>query len=318
MDNAGMTARRKISIAVVIGVVGIVACEVLLLADVRGWTHGGPGGIVRENLTPLCWLFYLVLMLGVLATMDGRSWIRRFPHRFAVCWLWSVPAWCFFDWMNFYFMRDLAPPHHRAWEYINLPELFSDRLVGYLIAFGAIAPGMFLSAELLMRMGFGRLRTRPVAIPRGVMVLVFLLGIPLAAVPFLRVGPIANLALWVGNFALLDPINLALGRPSILGDWRAGRWGRTLALGGGGLLCGFLWEFWNFWATSKWEYHLPFLGRWEQYKYFEMPVPGLVGFIAFGIETWVMWQTSLLVLGWLVEGEGRTGEDEAIREELCF
>jgi hypothetical protein len=38
-------------------------------------------------------------------------------------------------------------------------------------------------------------------------------------------------------------------------------------------------------------------------RYFEMPVPGLLGFIAFGIETWTMWQTALLLLSPFVEAE---------------
>jgi len=130
-------------------------------------------------------------------------------------------------------------------------------------------------------------------------------------------GPASNLAIWVGTWALLDPINLYFGRPSIVRDWLEGRWGRTLALGAGGLWCGFLWEFWNFWAYTKWEYHLPFLGTWEKYRYFEMPLMGLIGFIAFGIETWTMWQTMLLVLSPFVEGERGTGADEALARFGC-
>ena len=116
----------------------------------------------------------------------------------------------------------------------------------------------------------------------------------------------------------IDPINLLFGRPSILRDWSNGRWGRTLALGAGGLLCGFLWEFWNFWAGTKWVYHLPFLGSWEHVKYFEMPIPGLLGFIAFGIETWTMWQTSLLILSPFVEGEKNTAGDEVVAKYGCI
>ena len=47
-----------------------------------------------------------------------------------------------------------------------------------------------------------------------------------------------------------------------------------------------------------------------------MPALGLVGFIAFGIETWSMWQTGLLVLGQFVEGEGEG--DAGLREYGCI
>jgi hypothetical protein len=308
-----------------IGLAGIAACEILLLAEVRGWLPPGPweyaGRLARANITPIAWCFYLLLLLGVIKKMDRTSYLVRYRNRFLVCWLWSVAAWCYFDWMNFYFMRDLSTGL-RAWEYINLPPVFSDRLLGYLLAFGAIAPGMFLTAEVLQRLGFARLRTQPIPwSPRGkrlAVFAVFCLGLLLAPIPILVGGPISNLAIWVGTWALLDPLNLLCGRPSILRDWSRGRFGRTLALGAGGLWCGFLWEFWNYWAYTKWIYHLPFLGSWEHIKYFEMPVLGLVGFIAFGIETWTMWQTSLLLLSPFVEGERHTPSDTALAADGCF
>jgi hypothetical protein len=237
--------------------------------------------------------------------------------------------------MNFYFMRD-PTTGLRAWEYFNLPPNFQDRLAGYLVAFGAIAPGMFLTAELLQRLGFHKLNIRnskpktlisglqsPNSKPKSrnaktLSLSVLLLGILLAPIPILLGTPASNLAVWVGTWALLDPINLHFHRPSILGDWFAGRWGRTLALGTGGLLCGFLWEFWNYWAYTKWFYHLPFLGTWEHIKYFEMPLPGLIGFIAFGIETWTMWQTSLLLLSPFIEGERRSPSDQSLSLYGCF
>jgi hypothetical protein len=321
------SVRRRVPVLLMAGVA--------LLAVVQGLHFGYVGGIINSgriarvaeqvsaNITPLAWCAYLVTLLGLLTFLDRRSYLGRFRNRFVTCWLWSVPAWCYFDWMNFYFMRD-SRTGLRAWEYVNLPPWFGDRLVGYLFAFGAIAPGMFLTAEVLERLIFWRVASRPTATGagRGRFALgVFCCGILLSPIPILVGGPASNLAIWVGTWALLDPINWRLGRPSIIGDWFAGRWGRTLALGAGGLVCGFLWEFWNYWSWTKWVYHLPFLGAWEQVKYFEMPVPGLIGFIAFGIETWTMWQTTLLLLAPFVEGERRRDEhlgDRQLWTYGCF
>jgi hypothetical protein len=107
--------------------------------------------------------------------------------------------------------------------------------------------------------------------------------------------------LWTSLVFLLDPINYWLGLPSMFRDFERGWYGRTLAAMAGGLICGFLWEFWNYWALTKWTYHLPFLGVTEQYKYFEMPLVGLLGFIPFGVECWVMWQLMRWPLRGLVE-----------------
>jgi len=60
-----------------------------------------------------------------------------------------------------------------------------------------------------------------------------------------------------------------------------------------GLVCGVFWEFWNYWATARWLYIFPILQGW---KIFEMPLPGFLGFPAFAVECFVMFE-SVKVLG---------------------
>lgn len=50
---------------------------------------------------------------------------------------------------------------------------------------------------------------------------------------------------WLGFIFLLDPINAAAGAESIRGDLREGRRARLINLLAAGLICGFVWEFWN-------------------------------------------------------------------------
>jgi hypothetical protein len=137
--------------------------------------------------------------------------------------------------------------------------------------------------------------------PRWLVVFAFIVGVAMLAWPMLSRRQVTNYTLWTSLVFLLDPVNLWLGRPSMLRDWESGWFGRTLAGFAGGLTCGLLWEFWNYWALAKWVYDLPFLGALERYKYFEMPLPGLLGFIPFGIECWVMWQMMRIGLDGLAE-----------------
>ena len=53
-----------------------------------------------------------------------------------------------------------------------------------------------------------------------------------------------------------------------------------------GLICGVLWEFWNYWASTKWEYDVPYLGH---IKLFEMPVLGFLGFMPFAVESYAIY-----------------------------
>ncbi len=273
---------------------------------------------VAVNMTGLCWLAYLLVLDGLLTQLGWRqrgkpspphpplhpltlspplfsqtlSPIRLRPNRFVIAWLTSIPVWCFFDWINFVFMD--------AWRYHGLPPYFAQRATGYFIAFAAISPGMFLAAELYQRMGMARLGGEgsprwAVRINTPMQIAIMLLGLAFAIYPLLIHDPIANLTLWVSLLFFLDPINHWLGAPSIVGDWRAGRWGRTLSLMLGGATCGLLWEFWNYWALAKWSYHLPFLGSLEQYRYFEMPLLGFMGFLPFALECWVVLNLILAV-----------------------
>jgi hypothetical protein len=45
-----------------------------------------------------------------------------------------------------------------------------------------------------------------------------------------------------------------------------------------GLSCGFLWEFWNFWANPKWVYDIAYL---EVLHVFEMPLAEYLGYVPF-------------------------------------
>jgi hypothetical protein len=246
-------------------------------------------------MTPLAWFGYIIFLDGLLALQISGSPIRRRPHHFAMLCLASIPIWCVFDVINFYAIK--------AWDYIGMPPHPADRMLGYFIAFASIVPGMLMSGQMLMNFGLFRwAQYRPwPRMPAIVLWISLLSGLLMLVWPMVHHDPITNLTLWTSLVFLIDPINYWLGRPSMWRDWQNGWYGRTLALFAGGLTCGFLWEFWNYWALSKWIYHLPFLGSFEHYRYFEMPLPGLLGFLPFGIECWVMWQLIRVPFDGLVE-----------------
>ncbi len=304
--------------------------------------------IAAMNITPLCWVGYLLLFDGLL-TLQGRwqgrpriSSLRTRPNRFIVAWLTSIPVWCYFDWLNFYFLD--------AWRYHFLPPAFWQRLIGYFIAFAAISPGMFMAAQLYQHLGarhvqvnrtqrasriaWGLILVPPVVIAVWVFLLqlqdeghlgtirsligtsllllgpgiaclirrqsrpatAFAIGAGLVIWTHLARDPLGCMTLWVGLIYLLDPINAKLGLPSLIRDWESGRYGRTISLFAGGATCGLLWELWNYWAITKWTYNLSFLGQFEQYRYFEMPWIGFLGFLPFAAECWVMLNTIIAVM----------------------
>ncbi len=294
----------------------MLVCEALLFVDVhRSHLHaiksdaeviailanrphdflGRAARFVGINMTALVWVAYLIFLEGVLTYQQGRSPVRARPNHFAALALASVFIWCVFDAINF-------NGEMGAWEYIGIPTRFSDRVLGYLLAFATIVPGMLMSGQAILNTGvFDWARSPSWRLPRWGAVVSLLVGAAMFVWPLVHRDPITNLTLWTSLVFLLDPLNLWLGRPSMFRDWQDGWYGRTLAAFAGGLLCGLLWEFWNYWSLAKWVYHLPFLGSWENVRYFEMPLIGLIGFVPFGIECWVMWQTMRIPLDGMVE-----------------
>jgi len=312
-DARATTRANRIPFTVWLGLALLLLCEALLFTDVTA-SHRGAlrsqrafdaliqphtplqklARWVATNMTPLAWLGYVVFTEGVLAMQVSGSPVRRRPHHFACLCLISIFIWCVFDFINFYFIN--------AWYYAGVPMVFLDRFWGYLLAFGAVVPGMLMSGQMLMNAGwFDWARSGNWRMPRWLKWAALAAGVGMIAWPILSHDPASNYTLWLSLIFLLDPINLKLGRPSMFRDWQNGWYGRTLAACAGGLICGFLWEFWNFWATAKWIYTLPFLGATLKYHYFEMPVVGLLGFIPFGMECWVMWQTLRIPLDGLAE-----------------
>jgi hypothetical protein len=239
-------------------------------------------------MTPLCWFGYLLILDALLTLRDREgSPVRRSPRRFAACVILSVPIWIVFEIVNAVSLD--------AWAYHGLPEDPVVRNLAFAIAFATICPAMFLTADLLQQQWLRKLRGPSLGTGRRTEAALVLFGVANLAFALLVQNPVGSFGLWLAFILLLDPVNRRLGAPSILADWQEGRWGRTVALIVAAIICGLFWEFWNQWAAGKWTYNLPFLGSLERVRYFEMPLVGIAGYLPFGIECWVMYQSALLV-----------------------
>ena len=194
----------------------------------------------------------------------------------------SVAAWWLFELYNApRFWRGGADAGGLWWQYHALePNLFLRR-VGYDWAFATIFPALFLTAAALRASVFARLRTRPCHPSPALLCGLMILGAVAVVIPLLVVSRWLVPLVWTGWVLLLEPWNLLRGRTSWLGDLGRGDASRLASLLAGGTVCGVLWEFWNFWAATKWTYTVPYLG---DMKIFEMPVLGYLGFPPFALE----------------------------------
>jgi hypothetical protein len=109
---------------------------------------------------------------------------------------------------------------------------------------------------------------------------------------------------WIGFILLLEPLNRALGVPSLFRSWEKGDPRPTLLFLAAGGVCGLLWEFWNYWAAAGWRYTVPWPLDFGVY-YFRMPILGMLGFLPFALECYAMYH---LLRRMLVLGRGGLGE----------
>ncbi|MDZ7290780.1 MAG: hypothetical protein ONB44_14205 [candidate division KSB1 bacterium] len=235
--------------------------------------------------TPIQWTGYILLLDALLLRWRGESFIFDRTREFVLLLIVSIACWFLFEAYNL---------HLRNWAYHNLPENMVVRLIGFFWAFATIFPGILMTSEVIDELGiFRRATFSPVKVPNWTHQLLLVTGALCCIVPVLVPAALAKYLfafVWIGFVLLLDPINYRLGMPSLLRDLEKGSVQKLLSLFLSGLVCGILWEFWNYWAKAKWVYTVPYL---DKPKIFEMPLYGFLGFLPFAAECFVMWQLAL-------------------------
>ena len=266
-----------------VGAAALLISEVLLFAEVEP---------VATYFTPIAWTAYIFWADAAVFSIRGKSLWQTYRSEFVCLALCSIPLWLVFEAFNLRLAN---------WVYVGLPENWLARQFGYAWSFATIWPGIFETATLLRalrviqpslpkeslcnRAAYSR---KPARLLDRTKTLTLLSGIILLTVPVLvpqRIGAYLFGAVWLGFILLLEPINFHWGRQSLWRDWKQGDTSRLKALLAAGLICGLLWEFWNYWAQARWVYTVPILPEW---KIFAMPLLGYLGFPPFAVECFVM------------------------------
>lgn len=224
---------------------------------------------------PLAWWSYIAIADGVLTARGGPSLFRRPPARLLGLAGLSLPFWFQFEVLNL---------RLENWYYVGVPESWPFRWVGISISFATVLPLLWVTWEAFLHSRLiGRCRVPALQVTERLLSLMRATGWIFLLLPLLF--PRWAFPLVWGFLALvLEPANYQAGRPSLLRDWEQGRARRLVALLTAGLLCGLLWECWNYLAVGKWIYTVPFFSGT---KLFEMPLAGFLGFPALAVEGFV-------------------------------
>ena len=233
--------------------------------------------------TPWAWTGYILAADAAVFALRGRSLLRSDPRELAAMALWSIPLWMIFEGYNL---------HLRNWIYygVGMQLGLPAELFGRAWAYATIVPALLVSADLLAALGwFERASARGWGRLLRFQKPMMGVGVAFLIVPLLlphRWAVYLFSLVWLGFIFLFEPLNYRRGHPSVLRDLEENRGQRFYCLLAGGLFCGLLWEFWNYWAGGRWEYIFPLAQGW---KLFEMPLPGYLGFPFFALECYALY-----------------------------
>jgi len=257
---------------------GYLGIAIMLISQIMMIAKVEP---VYSWFTPIQWTGYVLFLDALRLKLRGESYMIHRTGEFLLMLFISDVCWFLFEAYNL---------HLQNWYYINLPENMAVRIFGYFWAFASVTPGVLMTSEALDHLGFfEKARFTPVRISNGLRRSLIIIGFLFCLVPVLVPQGIAKylfVTVWIGFVLWLDPINYRRGAPSLLAELEKGSVQKLLSLFLAGLICGVLWEFWNYWAGRKWIYSVPYF---SEPKIFEMPLYGFLGFLPFAAECYVMW-----------------------------
>lgn len=260
-----------------IGLTGLIISH---LAIILKWQP------IQEWLYVAVWWSYILFIDGLIYKIKGNSLIISRTKAFFLMLPWSVAIWLVFELFNVRLQN---------WYYASMTPVLPERWLGYFIAFATVLPGIFETAELLEAVGIFQNNYRNASFSSSVLpsfsspVPIFVIGIILFILPIILPQYFFTV-IWLSFIFLLEPINYRLGG-SNGGLLFRKEWGTILRLSFAGIICGLLWEVWNWHAVAHWVYALPYF---HYLQIFQMPVLGYLGFIPFAWECYLMYEFVIL------------------------
>ena len=236
---------------------------------------------------PIIWLGYILVVDAMVYKLRKKSILSNHPLQLMGMFILSTFFWYAFEFLN-------LGVHN--WVYvgtdgISTTGMFNKNFFSFL-SFSTVLPAFFETVELLRSIHlFDKQKLKKKhKITKKFLYTMFSLGIASFFLP-LVFPKFAFPLVWLSFFLILDPINYLYKQPSIIGHLKDGKLAIPLSLLAAGLILGFFWEFWNFWAVPKWIYNIPYAGF---FKIFEMPILGYLGYLPFSFELYSMY--------WFVRG----------------
>lgn len=240
-----------------------------------------------ENSFLLLWSGYNLVVDSLNLMRTGTSLLTRNRYAYLGMFLLSIPGWWLFELLNLFLQN---------WHYLHNRHIGGvEYALRASLHFSVVIPAVLSTAELWASTGIlsGWSHRRGFVFTKrglllmtltGTVMLIFVIALPRYFYPLT----------WGCLYLVFDSINRMLGAPSLLRHLENGNWRPALALPLGALSCGFFWEMWNFHSLPKWFYTIPFV---DFLHIFEMPAPGYLGYLPFGLEIYALYMLLIELTG---------------------
>ena len=254
---------------------GIIGIILIILSQINFFLKIQP---FADWYFPIIWIGYILIIDAVIYNINKKSLVNNHFFHFIGLFILSALFWHIFEILNLFTQN---------WNYIGADNLGSIKYIFKLISFSTVLPALFETTSLIKSIHlFDKVKLRKkYNLSKNFLFLMIFLGIISFFLPIFFPKFTFPL-IWLSFFLILDPINYINNQPSIIGHIKNRNLKIPLSLLLAGIMLGFLWEFWNYWATIKWVYDVPFIGF---FKIFEMPILGYLGYFPFAFELYSMY-----------------------------
>lgn len=254
---------------------GLIGILIVILVEINFFFKIQP---LASWYFPIVWLGYILIIDAINKKISGKSLISNNRNKFFGILIISALFWWVFEFINLTIQN---------WGYIGVLEDLKLRNLFGLLSFATVLPAFFETYELIRNIHlFDKIKLKKKhRITKRFLHVMFVLGIICFILPILF--PIFAFPLvWLSFYFILDPINYLHKQPSVIKHLKDRKLTIPLSLLLAGIIMGFFWEFWNYYAVTKWTYNVPFVGF---FKIFEMPLLGYLGYFPFALELYVMY-----------------------------
>ena len=228
---------------------------------------------------PIVWFGYIFVIDSINKKLKGKSLISDRLNVFFLMLVISAVVWWTFEIYNLRI-------GNWFYEFSGWAGL-APNVIKKTLSFATVIPAIFETYSLIRNVHlFDNIRfRRKHKITKTLINAMFILGVLCFVLPLIWPRYFFPL-IWLAFFFLLDPLNYIHKQPSIIKHLKDRKLVVPLSILLAGIVCGFLWEFWNYWSVAKWTYDVPFVGF---FKIFEMPVLGYLGYFPFALEIYAMY-----------------------------